>query len=113
MYVLRSRFGMYGRLMDGVYRVYCVRDRLLIDLLDVVERIDGLERMMRLRGSCRNRRGRNLIRLIRNLGRRERRIGECGVVDGSPDHQLDLDGYRYNRGRQLTYHVRFGICQTL
>ena len=93
MYVLQLRFGMCGHLMGGVYRVYYVRDRLLTDLLGVVERIDGLGRMMRLRGSCRNRRGRNLIRLIQSLGRRVRRIGECGVVDGSPDSQLDLDRY--------------------
>jgi hypothetical protein len=73
--------------------VYCVRDRLWNDLLDGVERIDGLGRMMRLRGSCRNRRGRNLIRLIQSQGRRGRRIGECDVVDGSPDSQLDLDRY--------------------
>jgi hypothetical protein len=91
MCVLQLRFGKCGRLMHGVYRVYCVRDRLLIDLLDGVERIDGLGRMMRLRGSCRNRRGRNLIRLIQSQGRRGRRIGECDVVDGSPKDQLDLD----------------------
>jgi hypothetical protein len=91
MCVLQLRFGKCGRLMHGVYRVYCVRDRLLIDLLDGVERIDGLGRMKRLRGSCRNRRGRNLIRLIRSLGRRARRIGECGVVVWSPKDQLDLD----------------------
>jgi hypothetical protein len=91
--------------MDGVCRVYCVRDRLLIDHLDVVERIDGLERMMRLRGSYRNRRGRNLIRLIQSLGRRAPTIGGYGVVGESPVGQLDPESYRYNRGRQLTYHV--------
>jgi hypothetical protein len=82
MYVLQLRFGMCGRLMGEVY---------LIDLLDGVERIDGLGRRMRLRESCRNRRGRNLIRLIQSLGRRARMIGGYDVVDGSPAHQLDVD----------------------
>lgn len=93
MYVWRLRFGMCGRLMGGVYQVYCVRDRLSIDLLDGVGRIDGLERMMRLKGSCRNRRGRNLIRLIQSQGRRVRMIRGYGVVVWSPVHQLELDRY--------------------
>jgi hypothetical protein len=93
MYVLQLRFGMYGHLMDWVCRVYCVRDHLLIGLLGVVERIDGLGQMMRLRGSCRNRRGRILIRLTRSLGRRAPRIGGYGVVVWSPESQLDLDSY--------------------
>jgi len=91
MYVSQLRFGMCGRLMDGVCRVYCVRDRLSIGLLGVVGRIDGLGRMMRLRESCRNRRGRNLIRLIQSQGRRVRMIGGYGAVGESPAHQLDPD----------------------
>jgi hypothetical protein len=95
MYVLQLRFGMYGRLMDGVCRVCCVRDRLSIDHLDGVGRIDGLGRMMRLRESCQSRRRRTRIRLIQSQEHRVRRIGEYGVVDGSPAHQLDLYRYRH------------------
>jgi hypothetical protein len=91
MYVSQLRFGMYGRLMDGVCRVYCVRDRLSIDHLGAVGRIDGLGRTMRLTESCRNRRGRNRIHLIQSLGRRVRMIRGYGVVVWSPESQLDLD----------------------
>ena len=88
MSALQSRSGMCGRLMNGVYRLDYVHDRLLSGRLDGAGRIDGSARTMQWRGNYRNPRHRRMTRLIRNRERQGLMIRGYAEVDESPDHQL-------------------------